>query len=356
MKKRLFYLDFIKAIACWAVLTVHFNAQTSAMFTLPNKIFPNYIFRGVYLGTFGVSLFFIASGVGLYYSYSNEKQHSIRCFYWKRARALYPMFWIAWIGAAIVCLFVFKKISMASLKYFPLTILGMDGYLQGLGLVVGKFYLVGEWFLGCILLMYLVAPLLLYGVHHSPLFTTIIVILGDFSCLIPFMPGFVNNELWVMRRLPEVVLGMLFAKYVRNPNWKTSLTGCAIGIVGLSVANILPDKVTYDTIICAAAFLVLAGVAEYVRRGFTERLISNISKYSYAIFLCHHYIIYCAVQYLQLDWLQRRDLVVLYIAYIAATAFVSTQLYRAEKIVCHVVSEGEHGLPIQAETPSSTVS
>ena len=27
MKRRLFYLDFVKAIACWAVFTIHFNAD-----------------------------------------------------------------------------------------------------------------------------------------------------------------------------------------------------------------------------------------------------------------------------------------------------------------------------------------
>ena len=351
MKRRLFYLDFVKAIACWAVFTIHFNAQTSSMFTLPNKVFPNYIFRGVYLGTFGVSLFFIASGVGLYYSYNNEKQHSILRFYWKRARALYPMFWIAWIWAAIACLFVFKKISSASLKYFPLTILGMDGYVLSLGLSKQTFYLVGEWFLGCIFLMYLVAPLLLFGIHRRPLLTTVLAFCGSFLCLAPFMPSFINNEVWFMRRLPEVVLGMLFAKYVKNPNWKTSLAGCVIGAAGLSVASVFPDKVTYDTIICTAAFLAFAGIAEYMRKGPIEKLVSNISKYSYAIFLCHHYIIFCAVQYLHLDWLQQRDLVVLYIAHIAVTAFVSTLLYRAEKIVCHVVSEGVHDLLVQTKAP-----
>ena len=174
---------------------------------------------------------------------------------------------------------------------------------------------------------------------------------GSFLCLAPFMPGFINNELWFMRRLPEVVLGMLFAKYLKNPNWKTSLAGCVIGGAGLSIASVFPDKVTYDTIICTAAFLALAGIAEYMRKGPIEKLVSNVSKYSYAVFLCHHYIIFCAVQYLHLDWLQQRDLVVLYIAHIAATAFVSTLLYRAEKIVCHVVSKGVHDLLAQTKAP-----
>ena len=116
-------------------------------------------------------------------------------------------------------------------------------------------------------------------------------------------------------------------------------------------ADVLPDKVTYDTIICTAAFLAFAGIAEYVRKGPIEKLVSNISKYSYAIFLCHHYIIFCAVQYLHLDWLQQRDLVVLYIAHIAATAFVSTLLYRAEKTVCHIVSEEVYDLLVQTKAP-----
>ena len=216
MKKRLFYLDFVKAVACWAVFTIHFNAETSSMFTLSNQIFPSHIFRGVYLGDFGVSLFFIASGVGLYHSWSNSNDHSLKKFYWKRATALYPMFWIAWIWAAVAYLFVFKKLSSASMAYFPLTVVGMDGYLQGMGLVSGKFYLVGEWFLGCILLMYLVAPFLLFLVTYRPLFTLCLSMAGSVICLLPGMPEFFTQDIWFLRRLPELVLGMLFAKYIRG--------------------------------------------------------------------------------------------------------------------------------------------
>lgn len=344
MKKRLFFLDFVKTVACWAVFTVHFNAETSNMFTLPNQIFPSNIFRGVYLGTFGVSLFFIASGVGLYYSWSNSSDHSLKKFYWKRATALYPMFWIAYIWAAIGSLLKYGKLSSASMAYFPFTIIGMDGNLQAMNLVVGKFYLVGEWFLGCLILMYIVAPLLLFLIDYRPLFTLMLSMVCSYVCLIPSMPAFMHGDYWFMRRLPELVLGMLFAKYIREPNWKTSAVGGVVFVVSMLSKNLILDYVTYDTLICASWFMILAGIAEYVKITPVEKIVSTVSKYMYAIFLCHHAIMYMTVSFFHLDWFQQRDLIVLYIAYIMATAFVSKRLYSAEKSFKAFVAETYHSL------------
>ena len=102
-KNRILYYDVIRAVACLSVIIIHFNASFSAwsggVFTYPNAVFPNFIFnQSVYLGDFGVSLFFILSGAAMFRTYGG-REISLGAFYRKRFLSLYPMFWLAWFAA-----------------------------------------------------------------------------------------------------------------------------------------------------------------------------------------------------------------------------------------------------------------
>lgn len=95
-KNRILYYDVIRAVACLSVIIIHFNASFSAwsggVFTYPNAVFPNFIFnQSVYLGDFGVSLFFILSGAAMFRTYGG-REISLGAFYRKRFLSLYPMF------------------------------------------------------------------------------------------------------------------------------------------------------------------------------------------------------------------------------------------------------------------------
>lgn len=52
---------------------------------------------GIYVGGIGVSLFLIVSGAALMYTYGDRDMLNLKQFYARRARALYPPFWIAYI-------------------------------------------------------------------------------------------------------------------------------------------------------------------------------------------------------------------------------------------------------------------
>ena len=65
-RERLFYLDFVRALAAIAIVITHYNA----IFLYMNPQITNcyiidaYVFN-VYIGSFGVSLFLIISGASL---------------------------------------------------------------------------------------------------------------------------------------------------------------------------------------------------------------------------------------------------------------------------------------------------
>ena len=94
-KQRLFYLDLIRAVALASILIVHFNATVTGYFTLPHKLFTSTLVQGIYLGDFGSSLFFIVSGASLALTVPPEQ--SPWQFYKKRVKAVFPLFWLAWV-------------------------------------------------------------------------------------------------------------------------------------------------------------------------------------------------------------------------------------------------------------------
>ena len=94
-KPRLFYLDLIRTVALISILIIHFNATVTGYFTLPHKLFTSTLPSGIYLGDFGSTLFFIVSGASL--CYTAPEHFETKAFYKKRVRAVYPMFWLAWL-------------------------------------------------------------------------------------------------------------------------------------------------------------------------------------------------------------------------------------------------------------------
>lgn len=97
-KQRLFYLDLIRAVALVCILVIHFNAAVTGYFTLPSKLFGSVLPFNIYLGDFGSSLFFMVSGAALQYTSPGQGREPLNLarFYQKRAKAVYPMFWLAW--------------------------------------------------------------------------------------------------------------------------------------------------------------------------------------------------------------------------------------------------------------------
>ena len=109
MRKRLAYLDVIRIVACLCILIIHFDASicgfdTTGKFTyIQNTLIPN-TYWGVYLGDIGTGLFFLLSGACL--EYTGNVFHRLNLselihFYYRRAKNIYPFYWIAWIGALV---------------------------------------------------------------------------------------------------------------------------------------------------------------------------------------------------------------------------------------------------------------
>lgn len=149
---------------------MHFNATVTGYFTLPHKLFTSTLPLGIYLGDFGSSLFFIVSGASLALTVPAEQNPAQ--FYKRRARAVYPLFWLAWF-VVFSYRFVAHSGSFGGARTVTLvlTLLGLDNFAVAAGWVGTDFACVGEWFLGSILFLYLLFPLLQRGLRKRPWLT-----------------------------------------------------------------------------------------------------------------------------------------------------------------------------------------
>ena len=183
---------------------MHFNATVTGYFTLPHKLFTSTLPLGIYLGDFGSSLFFIVSGASLALTVPAEQNPAQ--FYKRRARAVYPLFWLAWF-VVFSYRFVAHPGSFGGARTVTLvlTLLGLDNFAVAAGWVGTDFACVGEWFLGSILFLYLLFPLLQRGLRKRPWLTWALTLA---VCIPVHLLGW--DARLVAVHIPEFLFGMTF--------------------------------------------------------------------------------------------------------------------------------------------------
>lgn len=318
VRTRLFYLDFIRMLAILFVVLAHFQDP----YLIDKHYFPIHPF-GIYLGSLGVSLFFIVSGAALMYVYGEQINFKVLQFYKKRARALFPMFWLAFIAAHLLLFLRNGTSPLAtppSFKIASLSMIGLDGYARIWG--IETLYVVGEWFLSFIILFYLVFPILRYGINQHLFMTcTIIAILyGATRILLYFFPlPHKPIDTILTLRLPELAFGMICTSRIKSIPTHTVL-GCLCILVAQQVFHIL-DELTAISVVGMSCFCIGAWIGEKIDtwtqqtsvstqnqrkplkgddktrshykiiQQFIRRAILYVSAISYPIFLVHHQII-----------------------------------------------------------------
>lgn len=284
-RERLFWLDFIRAFATFMIVLTHYNAIYiyNVSPPAPEKAVVTLNIANIYIGDFGVSLFLIVSGASLMYTYA-EKCEVLK-FYKKRFLNIYPMFWIAFAAVFLYNYYISGCIPQGVPKRnIIFSILGFDTWLVNFG--VPTFGLVAEWFLGLIIIIYLVFPLLRWLINKCPVILAIGAVV-----MYAVSVRFLNSSVTLFARLPEFLFGMYFVKYIKKVNWKMALPAALVLILNTILApsynNML--QVTYVGI---CSFIVLVWISYFIKANWVKSICGRISKYSYACFIIHHTVIY----------------------------------------------------------------
>lgn len=210
----------------------------------------------------------------------------------KRIKGILPLFWITWLAFFLYdSYFHILNIDLTIPAWrLIFTFLGIDQYVSATT-GIKTFGLISEWFLGCIMIIYILFPLLrkLFIQYPKQLFIILFIIyilfmLSD-GCFVPL-------EFSIGVHLFEFSLGMYFIRYMER------MKKGKIMLVFLSFAFILLTVIDYPIIFYRIMITILATLAYYIsyilfyqiKNNTVKSLLSLITKYSYAIFLNHHVI------------------------------------------------------------------
>ncbi len=294
---RILELDLLRVLAMFFVVTYHFGMEYKANgFDVANFlcVTVNYDF-----GNVAVTLFLLLSGALLFRKYSDSSVGSLKKFYAARARAIYPPFWIMnlYVVFSLVRHFVSDGTPFFAgnpLKLL-LTVTGFDGYVRMFGFE--NYYFCGDWFIGGIVLLYLLFPLLVwtykkcrmqllavlavgYGlqyllvtsVHSSLDFRTVFSIL-PFTLMLKFVLGFcVMEGLPILRKKWVVALALayvLLVSFVDLP-----------GLLNLDFLGTLCGLSLFPIILFAGSRLLKNNVL--------QKGIAFLAPMAYCVFLIQH--------------------------------------------------------------------
>lgn len=309
-------------MALVAILIIHFNATVTGYFTLPHQLFASVLPFGIYLGDFGSSLFFMVSGAALALTVPPEQSPAV--FYKKRAKAIYPLFWLAWILCFSIR-FVTKPGYYAGAKTATLllTFLGLDNFAVAAGWVGMDFACVGEWFLGSILFLYLLFPLLQRGIRRNPWITWGL----SLAICVPIHLWGWDAKLVVIHVL-EFLFGMQFLQMKNKEKAALAILFC----LGTVVCTRWDSKITC-AFFSGVAFILLAAIAPWLDRPWPRVLGARLAKLSYPIFLVHHVLIQRMAEHFDLTLLGRRDTALLFCIYLITVWAAAEGLLWLQKVL-----------------------
>lgn len=288
MKQKKYQMDYIRVISMLVIIVYHF-VTTCYSYGIQNKAVSVLMnFERVNYGEVATNMFFLLSGAGLLLS--SQKDFSIQKYYKKRFWKTYPLFWICYL--VIFCFHYYFTQNLTAEPRWKLifSVLGIDGWLKQ---YTGNYYLIGEWFLGALLIIYLFFPLFFYLRKTYPggvlLGGSLILYIGAIVTDTGKYPIYMNLFVCTF----NFVLGMYIMQILEKSNKiVTMLSIFVIMAFGVKLGTEYVNETVKETIAAVCVFIILWNISSYLKRSrLLETAVSYISKYSYVIFLVHHYVL-----------------------------------------------------------------
>lgn len=287
MKERLYGVDFIRAVCAIGIICFHYSGHSQSAFKV------------LYLQPYGgwgdifVAMFFAISGGMLYYNHPQIE--SLKTFYIKRWKSIYPAFYIAFFFVWLDKVYETGTIFYGGdIKKIILSVLGIDGYFAYRG---GNYYLIGEWFLGAIIMLYILYPVLLMLINRCQyLFLLVLTVLlfweVQATCfqVIPWC-----NMISCMF---SFYIGMLCFKQIDRMKNKWVILASFILTVVFFCIRIPVSSIIAEHFLAVFIMVLLYNLGVLLMRNkVVEWCTCKISAISYEIFLLQHVIILKVLQF-----------------------------------------------------------
>lgn len=299
MKKRIFGLDILRVIGVLFIFCYHYTVEylLTAGGQSPTMGGLNYFFN-IMARPASISLFII-SGYAL--MHNHEDEIPLKDYFLRRFKGLYIPFYVAYALMFFLYFFVNNAAQggNAANYTFVYTIIGIDGIMNQ---IQPNFYMIGEWFMSCIVICYLLFPLLAKLLKKWAWIT--LAVLCTWSGVIlyvynPFPLSTLQNPLFIMVYFYS---GMLLNKYMGDKEIKLPVKIISIIVFVLSLAFFMilgyrPEMIAYEfslevkeifyALMSFALFFMLRDVDMSPER-VTYKLTAYISKISWYVILMHH--------------------------------------------------------------------
>lgn len=252
-------------------------------------------FRGATdIGMLGVGMFVIVSGYAL--MISTERQQSLLYFAKKRFLAIFPLFWTAYILTVMSSYLYYGALPHHANPWtLLLSFIGMDGFLR---YRIENYYLVGEWFIGMILILYTMFPILKWMILKNTAATIACYLM--FSLIVDhYYHDIFKISKW-MNPLFQANLLLFGMAWYRLRDKLNILSGSAwvvsislLGAVGY-VLPVIMQSILYP--VCLFSVLAFVFNLAYIPT-FIKNILLKIAELSFPAFLVHHTIIYYIMPY-----------------------------------------------------------
>ena len=300
-KKRLTGIIFARAFSSIGILCFHFFCHSKGKFKLCYKT------ANSFWGFIFVTVFFSISGSVLYYNY--PKVNSIKSFFFKRWKSILLPYYICFFYFFLKSAFILRKFFFGGhWSKLIFTLFGLDSYFRYMR--IKTYSLVGEWFLGAIIIIYLLYPILSWLMNINILIIHIII-----SFCYPLM--YYTN----------------FFKILIRINMITSINSFYFGMLGIIYHDLFLNKIAFiislilfiflyfirisDIILIYqiqgfSLYIILVQMGKYIMKSEYKQIIIEINNLSYYIFLLHHKIIFLILKFNNPDkWYLQLELLII---------------------------------------------
>lgn len=287
-KPRIDSFDFMRAITAWIIIIYHFSWICNT--TPQYGHFPFFFAHanGSWGENTSVNVFFMLSGASLYYNYPSIQCSSLKRYYFGRFKRIFPMFYMIWL------FLYYQKAAMSRFPFYNgspksmlLTLFGMDGYLNDL--FPQTYYLIGEWFLGPLICLQILYPLMTLCMKRCKILTTLA--LGAGTLFLHWDPPFflIQRERNLIACLFAFWLGMLFIEYQKQLSSKWVLIPFGGAAIFLLLVKVPLDPFLCAQVIPAGLFLILYHAGNFVMKNPSlHAFFTYTGRISYPIFLLQH--------------------------------------------------------------------
>ena len=319
-------MDVIRLVS---MLTIVFYHMVFALYLVGIRQLESIRFMfensNIHIAKIGVGLFFMISGAGLMLSTKDKAKLDLKKYYKRRFFRILIPYYLVYILYLIVFMLLTGETLSGIYKQNPsplsliFTLLGVDTYLASFG--VNTFSLgIGEWFLGALILMYVLFPLLrsallkhkYISLAVSIVYFAVILITYPYMSYAGTVPGYVNFTCKIM----EFFLGMFFITIIDQiPQWLALTVSTPVVIFFLVFPKYIPmNEELKILIVNICFFLFIFGLEKLFNKiPHVMKLVTFLCGYTYEFFLVHHVVInYMTVQHVGVPF-SNTDVLILFL-------------------------------------------